>query len=222
MTDFSQWRRAVMLSVVGFLLATGCAPGGLGSFGDLPGNTSDDLVERMRDCGLLTAGQAPYMQEATSWYDQCLFACYLDASCDDLTTEVCGTGDPSPTLWACMNLCESQEFTCQDGSGTIPAEWICDGYDDCTDGSDEIGCGSQVFECESGSETIPGYWVCDGGEDCWDGSDERNCPASQFFECHDGSDTIPDQWVCDMYDDCMDGSDELGCAQLICPGGGTW
>ncbi len=177
MMSTTRLRRAVMLGGFGIFLATGCAPGGLGSFGDLPGNNStDDLAERMRDCGLLTAGQTSFMEEATTWYERCLLACYVEATCDDLTAMVCGTTEPSPSLYACINTCESEAFTCHDGSGEIPGEWVCDGYGDCMDGSDELDCnGSEVFHCESSSDTIPDEWVCDMYDDCMDGSDELGC-----------------------------------------------
>jgi len=208
-----------MLSVVGIFLTTGCPPGGLGTFGDHSAGSIDDVVDRMRACGLLTEGRVTFMEEATSWYDQCMMACYVEASCDDLTALVCGTGEPSAALYACLSSCMPEDFACQDGSDTIPGDWVCDGYDDCMDGSDEIDCpASQVFHCQDGSNTIPDEWVCDGYDDCMDGSDEIDCPASGVFHCQDGSDTIPDEWVCDMYDDCPDGSDEIGCAELICPG----
>ena len=39
-----------------------------------------------------------------------------------------------------MNSCEDNEFKC--GYGTcIPSRWVCDGYSDCLDSSDEVNCG---------------------------------------------------------------------------------
>ena len=61
-------------------------------------------------------------------------------------------------------------FICGDGS-EIPGEWVNDGEEDCSDGSDENEESEEKFICGDGTE-IPGEWVNDGEEDCSDGSDE--------------------------------------------------
>ena len=61
---------------------------------------------------------------------------------------------------------------------------ICDGFEDCDDGSDEVGCDEEPAEeggelsedtiyCDDGSEVEGEY--CDEYEDCADGSDEADC-----------------------------------------------
>ncbi|MAU85829.1 MAG: hypothetical protein CMA21_04430 [Euryarchaeota archaeon] len=62
-------------------------------------------------------------------------------------------------------------FLCDNGE-EIPADWENDGYEDCSDGSDESG-GMDTFTCDSG-EQIPADWENDGEEDCSDGSDEND------------------------------------------------
>ncbi len=72
-----------------------------------------------------------------------------------------------PTL-ECINGYCGGVFACDDG-GQISAEDVCDGDNDCEDGSDEA-CGDAFFCAEGG--TVPLAQVCDGALDCEDGSDE--------------------------------------------------
>ncbi|KAI9300400.1 glucosidase II beta subunit-like-domain-containing protein [Cunninghamella echinulata] len=81
-----------------------------------------------------------------------------------------------------------QQWTCLDGSLTIPYNNINDDYCDCPDGSDEPGtsaCPNSYFYCENKGH-LPAYiksWAVNDGvcdEACCDGSDESNgltnCP----------------------------------------------
>jgi hypothetical protein len=74
-------------------------------------------------------------------------------------------------------------FGCTNGNCVDPAA-LCDGQDDCGDGSDESAaladcCQPTEFTCTNG-ECIRGDLFCDGVPDCADGSDE-DCTATDPF-----------------------------------------
>ena len=72
---------------------------------------------------------------------------------------------------------EEGVFVCDDGE-EIPADWENDGWEDCSDGSDENEeQAGGTFTCDNG-EVIPSSWENDGEEDCSDGSDENDESAA--------------------------------------------
>ncbi|XP_077861953.1 degenerin unc-8-like, partial [Saccoglossus kowalevskii] len=103
-------------------------------------------------------------------------------------------------------------------TGCIKSYLQCDGYDNCRDRSDEIGCrygscGSAQFRCSSGSNMgvcIKLTFQCDRNLDCYDGEDENDCACKEKkeFSCFDNGRCIPVNHLCDGDNDCNDGSDE--------------
>ncbi len=139
---------------------------------------------KLEGCNLIRSGSNLACQEPDGEAERCQANCMLNASCDDLQSLFC----PSYVAQAqdidlldCYEACPTgeaseEQFTCGDGT-PVPADWQCDGEEDCGDGSDEAGCVN--FSCADGSDELPADWECDGFEDCSDGSDEAACPELQ-------------------------------------------
>ncbi|XP_042220954.1 prolow-density lipoprotein receptor-related protein 1-like isoform X2 [Homarus americanus] len=166
-----------------------------------------------------------------------------ERSCDLFCANATATGLPTSPL--CNNNCLNitQQETCQETQGCthcgtnntcIAVYQLCDGVEDCPDGSDETrcedkilqGCSSDEFMCVRTRECIPQSLKCDGSADCLDQSDELDCESINCshseWKCATLKQCIPDVWRCDGEEDCNDGSDEKMCPStpIKCPAPG--
>lgn len=202
---------ALLLTPLALLPMASCNTGGGGG-----GGGSNALTNALIACGVLTPGTFnQFGGEATEPYDNCMVQCFAGGTCDELEAFACFY---DLTLYdRCETECLQVHGHMCDGMVLDPFS-KCDGFQDCADNSDELGC-PPPFMCGDGSQISPD-WQCDGEFDCEDGSDEAGCPATMTFACGSGE-QVPASWQCDLEPDCADGSDENGCAMLVCPNGGT-
>ncbi|XP_027867180.1 suppressor of tumorigenicity 14 protein-like isoform X1 [Xiphophorus couchianus] len=113
--------------------------------------------------------------------------------------------DPCPGKFRCgTNLC-------------INTTLRCDGFNDCGDNHDEIGCSCAPMQMKCKNNICKAkFWMCDGVDDCGDNSDEDGCGkcGAAEFSCRNGH-CVSDALRCDGRDDCGDASDESTCQKSL-------
>lgn len=143
-----------------------------------------------------------------------------------LNSKISSPNGCATTLPTGYRRCREDEFTCSNAR-CLPLRFLCDGEDDCGDGSDEASCQNcTAFSCGHADLCLSRRKVCDGRPDCRDSRDEspelcaRPGPPGQVsgtcgpfkFQCGDGR-CISRAFHCDNMSDCSDGSDEENCGR---------
>jgi hypothetical protein len=125
----------------------GTPPSGTG--GVSSGTSCSQVDQKFQGCDLLASGMSSDCQAPESDYESCAAECLMEAPCTDLYAIVCDAGSiPSSGFIACFGGCEGlsdfnpNDFVCDSGDESVGRDWVCDGADDCADGSDEKDCAS--------------------------------------------------------------------------------
>ncbi|XP_041977663.1 uncharacterized protein LOC121731997 isoform X2 [Aricia agestis] len=156
--------------------------------------------------------------------------CYTDEQCSAVDANArcvnkrcdCAFRTNSTSACSARNRgCLPGTFQCKSTGTCISWYFVCDGRNDCPDGSDEKcqdageRCPMHAFRCGGpGSPCVSRAARCDGTQQCPGGEDEKNCRATRrrgcprhTFRCGSGE-CLPEYEFCNAIISCKDGSDE--------------
>ncbi|XP_019636270.1 PREDICTED: low-density lipoprotein receptor-related protein 2-like [Branchiostoma belcheri] len=130
----------------------------------------------------------------------------------------------APAGIAGTDCLDPDDIKCEGSGECLPSWVLCNGYNDCPDGSDEEDCWriecpfSDDFRCTGNGRCLSRFKQCDGNVDCPDRSDEgcRECPYPDDIKCESVRQCIRAPFACNGYVDCLDGSDEEDCWNKEC------
>ncbi|XP_074841635.1 SCO-spondin-like [Carettochelys insculpta] len=124
------------------------------------------------------------------------------ASCQHPSPCALPPGSPFPRL-----LCPPGQFACE-LLGCVEPAVVCDGWEDCLDGSDEWHCGGPTASPMAPTAASSPTWR------------PGACSAKQF-SCGSGE-CLALAKRCDLRPDCQDGSDESDCVDCVLAGWSSW
>lgn len=108
-----------------------------------------------------------------------------------------------------ITTCPPNYFLCPDHR-CIYNSYVCDGDQDCLDGSDEKDCGRNLWNLAHHCVVFHSYHMQCSGILC---TLEFVC-ASYQFACASGDQCVSSSYRCDGVFDCRDHSDEQGCRKF--------